>query len=44
VNTDEIVHIRTDRLVDYPIGEIVHFDIDPEMMRFFDPKTELAVS
>lgn len=43
VNTFDIVHIRTDRLVDYPIGTIVHFDIDPQMVRFFHPKTEMAI-
>lgn len=43
VNTTEIVHIRTDRLVDYAIGETVHFSIEPKMVRFFNPKTELAI-
>ncbi len=43
VNTFDIVHIRTDRLVDYPIGTVVHFDIDPQMVRFFHPKTEMAI-
>jgi multiple sugar transport system ATP-binding protein len=43
VNTDEIVHIRTDRMVEYPIGTLVSFDIDPKMVRFFDPKTEMAI-
>ena len=43
VNSDDIVHIRTDRLVDYPLGTIVHFDLDPKMVRFFDPKTEAAI-
>jgi multiple sugar transport system ATP-binding protein len=43
VNTDEIVHIRTDRLVEYPIGTRVRFDVDPKMVRFFDPKTEKAI-
>jgi multiple sugar transport system ATP-binding protein len=40
---DEIVHIRTDRLNRYPIGTTVHFDLDPEMVRFFNLKTELAL-
>ena len=43
VNSDDIVHIRTDRLVDYPIGTTVHFDLDPKMVRFFDPKTEAGI-
>ena len=38
-----IVHIRTDRMASNPIGTIVHFDIEPDMMRFFDPKTEKAI-
>lgn len=43
VNTDEIVHIRTDRMIENPIGSIVRFDIDPKMVRFFDPVTEKAI-
>lgn len=43
VNTFDIVHIRTDRLVDYPIGTVVHFDIDPQMVRFFNPVTEMVI-
>jgi multiple sugar transport system ATP-binding protein len=40
---DEIVHIRSDRLTRYPIGTTVHFDLDPEMVRFFNPETESAL-
>jgi hypothetical protein len=29
--------------VDYPIGTTVHFDLNPKMVRFFDPKTEAAI-
>lgn len=43
VNTNDIVHIRTDRLVDYPIGTTVHFDIDPQMVRFFNSETEATI-
>jgi multiple sugar transport system ATP-binding protein len=43
VNTDDIVHIRTDRQIDYPIGTTVHFDIDSQMVRFFDPSTEAGI-
>jgi ABC-type sugar transport system ATPase subunit len=43
VNTSEIVHIRTDRLINYPIGTVVHFDLNPNMVRFFNPKTEAAI-
>ncbi len=40
---DEIVHIRTDRLTRYPMGTQVRFDLDPEMVRFFNPATERAL-
>lgn len=40
----EIVHIRTDRQTRFAIGTPIRFDIDPEMVRFFDPRTEAAVS
>jgi multiple sugar transport system ATP-binding protein len=43
INDKDIVHIRTDRLVDYPIDTVLHFDIKPEMVRFFNPKTEAAI-
>jgi ABC-type sugar transport system ATPase subunit len=43
INSDEIVHIRTDRLIHYPIGTQVRFNLDPRMARFFDPKTEAAI-
>jgi hypothetical protein len=29
--------------VDYPIGERVQFDLDPKMVRFFNPQTEAAI-
>jgi multiple sugar transport system ATP-binding protein len=44
MNEADIVHIRSDRLVSFPIGALVHFDINPEMVRFFDPKTEAAIT
>jgi multiple sugar transport system ATP-binding protein len=43
INEHDIVHIRTDRLVNYPIGTVVRFDLDPKMVRFFNPQTEMAV-
>ena len=43
INEHEIVHIRSDRLGQYPIGASVRFDLDPQMVRFFDPKTESAI-
>jgi multiple sugar transport system ATP-binding protein len=44
MNEDEIVHVRSDRSVSFPIGKQARFDIKPEMVRFFDPKTEMAVT
>jgi len=43
INENEIIHIRTDRLIPYPIDTLVHFDINPELVRFFNPKTEAAI-
>jgi multiple sugar transport system ATP-binding protein len=43
INENDIIHIRTDRLVPYPIDTLVHFDINPQMVRFFNPKTEAAI-
>jgi multiple sugar transport system ATP-binding protein len=38
-----IVDVRAERWVEYPLEARVRFDIDPEGVRFFDPKTERAV-
>jgi multiple sugar transport system ATP-binding protein len=43
LNGNEIVHIRSDRQSVYPIGARVRFDVDPAMVRFFDPRTEHAL-
>lgn len=43
INEHEIVHIRSDRTVQYSIGASVKFDLDPQMVRFFDPSTENAI-
>jgi multiple sugar transport system ATP-binding protein len=40
----EVIHIRGERLTRYPIGSIVHFDLDPQMVRFFNPETGLAIT
>lgn len=40
----DVVHIRSDRQAHLPIGATVCFDLKPEMVRFFNPKTERAVS
>lgn len=41
---DRIVHARAGRETHYPINTPVRFDLDPAMMRFFDPATEKAIS
>ncbi len=43
INENEIVHIRSDRQTSYPMGTKVRFDIDPGMVRFFDPRSQRAV-
>jgi len=43
IDENEIVHIRSDRQASPAIGTPVRFDLDPEMVRFFDPRTEAAV-
>ena len=43
LNENEIVHIRGDRTVSFPIGTQVRFNLNPEMVRFFHPKTEKAI-
>lgn len=44
VNSNDIVHIRTGRAVEYPIGTAVRFDIDPSLVRFFDVKNEMSIN
>jgi hypothetical protein len=39
-----VVHIRADRITRYPIGKPVRFGIDSEMVRFFDPETQAAIT
>lgn len=45
VNLDEdtIVHLRARREAFYAMGSEIRFGLDPEMVRFFDPKTEAAM-
>jgi multiple sugar transport system ATP-binding protein len=43
INVNDIIHIRTGRLTPYPIDTLVHFDINPQMVRFFNPKTEATI-
>ena len=40
---DVVLHIRGERGLNYPIGTVVRFDINPEMVRLFDPATEKAL-
>ena len=44
MNEHDIVHIRADRMVKYAIGENIRFNLDPNMVRFFDPRTESAIT
>jgi multiple sugar transport system ATP-binding protein len=44
MNEYDIVHIRSDRHISFPIGTPVRFDLNPEMVRFFDPTTEAAIT
>ena len=43
MNESDIIHIRADRLANYPIGAPVRFDIDPNMVRFFNPTSQQAI-
>ena len=43
MNEQDIVHIRDTRTMSRLIGAPVRFDVRPEMVRFFDPKTGMAV-
>jgi multiple sugar transport system ATP-binding protein len=44
LNGKDIIHIRSDRMGRHPIGDTVRFDLDPQMARFFNPKTGVALS
>jgi multiple sugar transport system ATP-binding protein len=41
---DTIVNGRVGRNMHYPIGSTVRFDVDPQMLRFFDATTEQALT
>ena len=41
---DLIVHARAGREDMFEIGDTVHFDLNPELVRFFDPHTENAIT
>ncbi len=38
-----IVHVRSDRMANMPIGATVRFEMLPEMVRFFDPGSQKAI-
>jgi multiple sugar transport system ATP-binding protein len=40
---DLILHARAGRELNYPIDTAVRFDLDPQQVRFFDPKTEFRI-
>ncbi len=43
ISGGEVVHIRGDRAINYPVGANVCFDLNAPMVRYFDPKTEVAI-
>lgn len=43
LDRDHIVHARAGREMRYEISDVVRFNIDPAMVRFFHPETELAL-
>ncbi len=43
-SAETVVHLRADRQADYPIGTPLRFDLDPQLVRFFDPQTENAIA
>ncbi|MEA3334988.1 MAG: ABC transporter ATP-binding protein [Chloroflexota bacterium] len=43
MNEEDIVHLRSDRSRLFPTGTTVRYDVDPGMVRFFNPDTEEAI-
>jgi len=43
LNGGEVVHIRADRALNYPVGTPLRFDLDAPHARYFDPQTEAAI-
>jgi multiple sugar transport system ATP-binding protein len=41
---EHMVHVRSEREALRPIGTPFHFDLDPAMVRFFDPQTTTALA
>jgi multiple sugar transport system ATP-binding protein len=44
IDEDNIMRIRIDRSIRPSIGACVQVDIDPQYVRFFNPKTEAALT
>ncbi len=44
LSKDQIVHVRASRETDYKIGDRLRFDLDPHMVRFFNPDTEMSLN
>jgi multiple sugar transport system ATP-binding protein len=42
-NLEAMAHIRGDRGQGHKIGDQIQFELDPDMVRFFDPHTERAI-
>jgi multiple sugar transport system ATP-binding protein len=42
-NLEAMVHIRGDRGLGHAIGDVAQFELDPQMVRFFDPHNERAI-
>lgn len=40
---ESMVHVRSDRDTQHPIGAPFDFDLEPTMVRFFDPQTSAAL-
>ena len=40
---EDIAFVRGSRDVSHAMGSEVRFNLDPEMVRFFDPKTEKSL-
>jgi multiple sugar transport system ATP-binding protein len=43
LSDEVIIRVRTNRGVNYGIGSKINFDLDPQMVRFFNPATEAAL-
>ena len=44
LGSDTIIHARATREAHYPIDTPVRFDLNPSMVRFFNPATEAAIT